>query len=100
MNRDWDSVIKPRGLLEVHAVDLFAHRHYATADSTNPYQDWSLYDIKIFIDELAEAIRKHRRSIRPISIVVKNEDFHALENGERRLLTSGRFRHWDNQNMK
>jgi hypothetical protein len=100
MNRDWSDVIKPRGLQEVHAVDLFAHSHYATSDSRNPYKDWSLYDIKVFIDELAEAIRKHRRSIRPISIVVKNDDFHSLDPGERRLLTSGRFLHWDNQGMK
>lgn len=100
MNHDWDNVTKPRGLPEVHAVDLFAHRHYLTADSKNPYKDWSLHDIKAFIDELAGAIRKHRRSIRPISIVVKNEEFHSLEHKEKRLLTTGRFRYWDNQGMK
>jgi hypothetical protein len=100
MNRDWSNVLKPRGLSEVHAVELFAHRRYATSDSKNPYKDWTQDDIKVFIDELADAIKKHRRSIRPIAIVVKNEDFHSMASRERRLLTSGRLLHWDNQGMK
>ena len=100
MNSDWEAVYKSRGLPEVHAVELFSNRHYATPQSKNPYKDWPDAEVRIFIDELASAVRKHRRSIKPIAIAVNNRDFHALRPREKQLLTSGRFLHWNLQRMK
>lgn len=100
MNLDWEAVYKAKGLREVHAVELFSRRHYVKASSNNPYKDWSLYDVKVFIDALATAVHKHQKTIRPISIVVNNLDFHSLSHREKRLLTTGRFLHWNHRNMQ
>lgn len=98
LRRDWESVLKPLGLPELHTVDLFSRR-LAAAASANPYRSWTNAQVKKFIDDLASAIRR-RRDIRPIEAVVDVKAFQALAHGERRALTSGRFLQIDQARRK
>jgi hypothetical protein len=96
LRKEWEPVIRSAGLTELHAEKVFTRKAAARGGSTsNPSASWSHDDALVFIAEIGRIIRRHRRSIRPIAVVVDGPDFRTLPRGERRALTSGHFKFWE-----